>query len=73
MLDGRLEEQLKAWAQVKTEEVPKINELIKQADIPALTVASPLRSQETGVASPTPAVPVPPNGEKPPAVPTPPR
>ncbi len=38
MLDGRLEEQLKAWAQVKAVEVPKINELIKQADIPALTV-----------------------------------
>ena len=40
MLDGRLEEQLKAWAQIKTDDVPKINELIKQADIPALTVAS---------------------------------
>ena len=40
ILDGRLEEQLKAWAQIKTEDVPKINALIKEADIPALTVAS---------------------------------
>ena len=39
MLDGRLEEQLQAWAQIKADEVPKINELIKQADVPALTVA----------------------------------
>ena len=47
MLDGRLEEQLKGWAQIKNEDVPKVNELIKQADIPALTVAS--------AAKPTPA------------------
>ena len=46
MLDGRLEEQLKAWAQIKNEDVPKINALIKQADIPALTVASASRRQD---------------------------
>ena len=40
ILDGRLEEQLKAWTQIKNEDVPKINALIKEADIPALTVAS---------------------------------
>jgi hypothetical protein len=39
MLNGRLEEQLKGWAQVKQEDVPRINQLIKQADLPALTVA----------------------------------
>ena len=51
MLDGRLEEQLKAWAQIKTEDVPKINELIKQADIPALTVDSATNSPKPMPAS----------------------
>jgi hypothetical protein len=40
VLDGRLDVQLKAWAQVKADEVPKINALIKAADLPALSVAS---------------------------------
>ena len=73
MLDSRLEEQLKAWAQIKTDDVPKINELIKQADIPALTVAeaakpSPAAATETTpgsatspAASPTPAASVTPS------------
>ena len=47
MLDGRLEEQLQAWVRLKADEVPKINELIKQADVPALTV--------TEAAKPSPA------------------
>ena len=42
-LDGRLEEQLKAWSQVKADQVPKINALIKEADWPALSVAAATR------------------------------
>jgi hypothetical protein len=38
MLSSQLEEQLKKSAQLKTEEVPKVSELIKQANLPALTV-----------------------------------
>ncbi|MGI8431643.1 MAG: glycosyl hydrolase, partial [Chthoniobacterales bacterium] len=38
-LSARLDEQLKKWTDLKINEVPKVNELIKQADIPALTVA----------------------------------
>jgi hypothetical protein len=52
MLDGQLEEQLKTWAQIKTQDVPKINGLIKQADLPALTVTT---------ASPSPAPPASPS------------
>jgi len=67
MLNGRLEEQLQAWVQLKADEVPKINELIKQADVPALTVAEAAKpspaaalgttpgSAASPVASPTPA------------------
>ena len=47
VMSGRLDEQLKTWAQIKTDEVAKINDLIKQADLPALTVA--------GAAEPTPS------------------
>src|SRR4029450_2497841 len=39
MLNSQLEEQLKKWAQLKAEEVPKVSELIKQANLPALTVS----------------------------------
>jgi photosystem II stability/assembly factor-like uncharacterized protein len=38
MLSGRLDEQLKKWAQLKTDEVPKIAALIKQMDLPAISV-----------------------------------
>ena len=38
-LSARLDEQLKKWADLKASEVPKVNEMIKQADVPALTVA----------------------------------
>jgi len=38
MLSNQLEEQLKKWAQLKTEDVPKVSELIKQASLPALTI-----------------------------------
>ncbi|MDP9253368.1 MAG: glycosyl hydrolase, partial [Verrucomicrobiota bacterium] len=39
-LNGRLDEQLKKWAQMKTEEMPKIGVLIKQVDLPALSVSA---------------------------------
>jgi hypothetical protein len=39
MLRNQLEEQLKKWAQLKAQDVPKLNELIKQADLPALTIS----------------------------------
>ena len=65
MLDGRLEEELKNWAQLKNEDVPKINELIKQADIPALTVAATATPGPASSPSPTPVTPVPPNEAQP--------
>ena len=65
MLDGRLEEELKNWAQLKNEDVPKINELIKQADIPALTVAATATPSPASSPSPTPIIPVPPNEAQP--------
>ena len=39
-LSSRLDEQLQKWAALKQQEVPKVNDMIKQADIPALTVSS---------------------------------
>jgi uncharacterized protein YhaN len=72
MLDGRLDEQLKNWAQLKNEDVPKINELIKQADIPALTVASTAPPNPASSPSPTPVASIPPSNAQPPAGATPP-
>jgi len=37
-LSTQSEEQLKKWTQLKTDEVPKVNELIKQANLPALLI-----------------------------------
>jgi hypothetical protein len=37
-LNSRLNEELKQWAQIKSEEIPKVEALIKQADVPALSV-----------------------------------
>ena len=45
MLSSQLEEQLKKWSQLKAEEVPKVSELIKQANLPALIIA-PLKKSE---------------------------
>ncbi len=39
MLSGRLEQQLQQWTALKEQDVPAVNDLIKQANIPALTVA----------------------------------
>jgi hypothetical protein len=38
MLSDQLEEQLKKWAELKAEAVPKVSELIKQASLPALII-----------------------------------
>jgi succinate dehydrogenase flavin-adding protein (antitoxin of CptAB toxin-antitoxin module) len=38
MLSGQLDEQLMKWAQVKQEEVAKVSELVKQANLPALII-----------------------------------
>ena len=38
MLSSQLDEQLKKWAQVKQEDVAKVTELVKQANLPALII-----------------------------------
>jgi hypothetical protein len=38
MLSSQLDVQLKKWAQIKTDEVPKVSALIKQLDLPALII-----------------------------------
>jgi photosystem II stability/assembly factor-like uncharacterized protein len=38
MLSSQLDEQLKKWAQLKSEDVPKVSELVKQANLPALII-----------------------------------
>ena len=45
MLSSQLEEQLKKWAQLKSEDVPKVSELIKQANLPALIITRPKKSE----------------------------
>ena len=37
-LNGQLDEQLKKWTQIKSESVPKVSELVKQANLPALMI-----------------------------------
>jgi hypothetical protein len=55
LMDQRLEDQLKSWAQIKSEDVPKVNSLIKAADIPALSVSAPAPSTPAPVSPPSPA------------------
>jgi hypothetical protein len=38
MLSDRLDEQLRKWGQIKVDEVPKIAALIKQMELPAISV-----------------------------------
>jgi hypothetical protein len=45
MLSNQLEEQLKKWAELKAEAVPKVSELIKQASLPALIISPPKKSE----------------------------
>jgi photosystem II stability/assembly factor-like uncharacterized protein len=56
LMDQRLEDQLKSWAQIRNDDVPKINSLIKEADIPALSVSAPA-STPAPQAAVAPAVP----------------
>jgi seryl-tRNA synthetase len=44
-LSTQLEEQLKKWAQLKAEDVPKVSELIKQANLPALIIGPAKKSE----------------------------
>ena len=44
MLSSQLDEQLKKWAQLKGEEVPKLSDLIKQANLPAVIITEPKKS-----------------------------
>src|SRR5437868_5636591 len=45
MLSSRLEEQLKKWTQIKNEDVPKVADLIKQANLPALIITEKKKSE----------------------------
>jgi photosystem II stability/assembly factor-like uncharacterized protein len=45
MLSGQLEEQLKKWAQIKNEDVPKVADLIKQANLPALIITEKKKTE----------------------------
>jgi hypothetical protein len=45
MLSSQLEEQLKKWAQIKNEDIPKVSELIKQANLPALIITEKKKSE----------------------------
>ncbi|PYJ46370.1 MAG: glycosyl hydrolase [Verrucomicrobia bacterium] len=38
MLSSQLDDQLKKWAQLKNEDLPKVSEMIKQANLPALII-----------------------------------
>ena len=44
MLSTQLDEQLKKWAQLKNEDLPKVSEMIKQANLPALIVTQPKKT-----------------------------
>jgi hypothetical protein len=45
MLSSQLDEQLKKWAQLKDEDLPKVSELIKQANLPSLIIAQPKKGE----------------------------
>jgi hypothetical protein len=38
MLSSQLDEQSKKWAQLKQQDVAKVSELVKQANLPALII-----------------------------------
>jgi len=44
LLSGKLDEQLKKWAQIKADDVPKVSAQIKQVDLPALVISPPKKS-----------------------------
>jgi hypothetical protein len=45
MLSNQLDEQLKKWGQLKNEDLPKVSELIKEANLPALIITQPKKSE----------------------------
>jgi hypothetical protein len=45
-LNRQLDEQLKKWQQVKSEDVAKVSEMIKQANLPALIVTEKSQSEK---------------------------
>ncbi len=45
MLSSQLEDQLKKWTQLKNEDVLKVSELIKQANLPALIITEKKKSE----------------------------
>ena len=44
MLSTQLDEQLKKWTQLKNEDLPKVSDLIKQANLPALIITQPKKT-----------------------------
>ncbi len=43
MLSSQLDDQLKKWAQLKREDVAKVSELVRQANLPALIITEKKR------------------------------
>jgi hypothetical protein len=41
LLSTKLDEQLKKWAQIKTDDLPKVSSIIKQLELPALHITDP--------------------------------
>jgi hypothetical protein len=44
MLSSQLDEQLQKWAQLKKDDLPKVSDLIKQANLPALVISEQKKS-----------------------------
>ena len=44
MLSSQLDEQLKKWSQLKSEDLPKVSELIKEANFPTLIIIESKKS-----------------------------
>jgi seryl-tRNA synthetase len=44
MLSSQLDDELKKWAELKQEDVVKVSELIKQANLPGLIIAEPKKA-----------------------------
>jgi hypothetical protein len=43
-LNSQTDDQLKKWAQLKNEDLPKVSQLIKQANLPALIITGPKKT-----------------------------
>jgi hypothetical protein len=43
-LSSQLDDQLKKWAQLKNEDLPKVSEMIKEANLPALIITAPKKT-----------------------------